>query len=603
MTIDTSDLDLTAAEVRWDLEPLLDGHDVDSLLEQADAIADELESHRGTVATMSVGDLATYMARSADLQTILGRAGNYSQLRFAVDTVDPENGARMMQVQERSTAIATRLLWFELEWVAVDDDRADELLADPALDFCGHHLRGLRRYQPHVLSEPEERIMTEKDVTGSSAWVRLFSELSSELTVELPDASGAVTSQTLSDGLARLTDPDRSVRAQAAQAITEGLAPGLRTRASIFNTVVADKAIDDRLRNYPSWISARNLSNEASDESVQALIDAVVGRYDIARRWYRLKAEILGLDRLADYDRLASLAQDEVQVGWSEGAGLVVDSYRTFSDELADGAQRFIDEGWIDAPAAPGKRPGAFCAYTVPAHHPYLMLNWTGQRRDVLTLAHELGHGLHAMLARHQGVYHQFTPLTLAETASVFGETVTFDRLLSMTDDPDEQLSLLAESVEGSIATVFRQISMNRFENMVHTERREAGELSVERFGDLWATSQSDLMGDAVEITDNYRSWWSYVPHFIGTPGYVYAYAYGQLLALSVYQRYRETGDAFIPQYLQLLSAGGSLPPEELGRLVNCDLNDPGFWDAGLDLVEEQVTAAEQAARASGRLA
>ena len=602
MTIDTSDPDLTAAEVRWDIEPLLDGRDIDTLLADADAIADELEGHRGTVASMTAADLAGYMARSAELQTILGRAGNYAQLRFAVDTVDPGNGARMMQVQERSTAIATRLLWFELEWVAVDDDVADALLADPGLDFCAHHLRGLRRYQPHVLSEPEERIMTEKDVTGVSAWVRLFSELSSELTVELPDESGALTTQTLSDGLARLSDPDREVRAQAAQAVTDGLAPGLRTRASIFNTVLADKAIDDRLRNYPSWVSARNLSNEASDESVQALIDAVVNRYDIARRWYRLKAEILGLDRLADYDRLASLADDEVQVGWDEGTRLVLDSYRSFSDQLADGAQRFIDEGWIDAPAVPGKRPGAFCAYTVPAHHPYLMLNWTGQRRDVLTLAHELGHGLHAMLARHQGVYHQFTPLTLAETASVFGETVTFDRLLSMANGAGERLSLLAESVEGSIATVFRQVSMNRFEDMVHTERREAGELSVERFGELWATSQSDLMGDAVEITDNYRSWWSYVPHFIGSPGYVYAYAYGQLLALSVYQRYRETGASFIPQYLELLSAGGSMPPEELGQLVDCDLTDPGFWDAGLDLVEEQVTAAEEAARASGRL-
>lgn len=602
MTIDTSDPDLTAADVRWDIEPLLDGRDIDSLLDEADQIAAELEAHRGTVATMSVAELAAHMARSAELQTILGRAGNYAQLRFAVDTVDPHNGARMMQVQERSTAIATRLLWFELEWVAVDDSRAEELLDDPALDFCGHHLRGMRRYQPHVLTEAEERILTEKDVTGASAWVRLFSELTSELTVELPGADGATTTRTLSDGLARLSDPDRQVRAQAAQAVTDGLAPGLRTRAAIFNTVVADKAIEDRLRNYPSWISARNLANEASDESVQALIDAVVNRYDIARRWYRLKAQMLGLDRLADYDRLASLAQDEVQIGWAEGTRLVVDSYRSFSGELAEGAQRFIDEGWIDAPAVPGKRPGAFCAYTVPAHHPYLMLNWTGQRRDVLTLAHELGHGLHAMLARHQGVYHQFTPLTLAETASVFGETVTFDRLLSMTDDPDERLSLLAESVEGSIATVFRQVAMNRFEDMVHTERRDAGELSVDRFGELWATSQTDLMGDAVEITDNYRSWWSYVPHFIGTPGYVYAYAYGQLLALSVYQRYRETGESFIPQYLELLSAGGSLPPDELGRLVNCDLNDPGFWDAGLDLVDEQVTAAEEAARASGRL-
>ncbi len=602
MSIDTSDPDLTAAEVRWDIEPLLDGRDIDTLLTEADAIADELEAARGTVATMSSSDLATYMARSADLQTVLGRAGNYASLRFAVDTVDPANGAVMTQVQERSTAIATRLLWFELEWVELDDDRAAELLQDPALDFCAHHLRGLRRYRPHVLTEPEERILTEKDVTGASAWVRLFSELSSELTVELPDADGTTTTATLSDGLARLSDPDREVRRQAAQAITDGLAPGIRTRATIFNTIVADKAIDDRLRSYPSWISARNLSNEASDESVQALIDAVVARYDIARRWYRLKAEILGLDRLADYDRLASLAESETSIGWDEGSRVVLDSYRSFSGQLADEAQRFIDEGWIDAPAAPGKRPGAFCAYTVPAHHPYVMLNWTGQRRDVLTLAHELGHGLHAMLARPQGIYHQFTPLTLAETASVFGETVTFDRLLEMTEDPDERLSLLAESVEGSIATVFRQVAMNRFEDLVHSERRNEGELSVARFGDLWAQSQADLMGDAVEITDNYRSWWSYVPHFIGSPGYVYAYAYGQLLALSVYRRYQETGESFIPQYLELLSAGGSMPPEELGRLVDCDLNDPGFWDAGLDLVEAQVTAAEEAARATGRL-
>jgi oligoendopeptidase F len=608
MTLDTPDLDLTAGDVRWDLEPLLGGQEIDAVLDTADELVNELEASRGRVSDFSGADLATYMERSARLQEVLGRAGNYASLRFSVDTADPANGALMQRVQERATALATRLLFFELEWVEVDDAAADALLAQPGLEFCEHYLRSLRRYRAHVLTEPEERMGTEKDVTGVSAWVRLFSELSSDITVDLPTSSGdrdqvdETSTITLMEGLSRLSDPDRAVRQTAAQAVTNGLQPGIRTRAYIFNTIAADKATEDRLRAYPSWVSSRNLANEASDESVQALVDAVVDRYEIARRWYRLKARLLGVDQLADYDRMASLATSEAPIGWKEGSQLVIDSYRSFSPQLADTAQRFISEGWIDAPTAPGKRPGAFCAYTVPEHHPYVLLNWTGQRRDVLTLAHELGHGLHAMLSRPQGIYHQFTPLTLAETASVFGETVTFERLLETTDDPTERLALLAEAVEGSIATVFRQVAMNRFEHAVHTERREVGELSVERFGDLWTTSQTDFMGDAVEVTDNYRSWWSYVPHFIGSPGYVYAYAYGQLLALSVYQRYREQGESFIPRYLELLSSGGSMPPHELGKIVDCDLEDPTFWSSGLDLVDEQVTAAEEAAIACGRL-
>ncbi len=596
--MDTAELDMTAADVNWDIESLLQGSDVDSLLDAADELATGLEACRGKVSGFSSKDLAEYMQRSAELQEVVGRAGNYASLRFAVDTSDPANGALTQRVQERMTAIGTRLIFFELEWLAVPDAEAESLLADPALDFCAHYLRSLRRYQPHVLSEAEEQIVAEKDVTGSNAWVRLFSELTSAITVALPDDPEA----SLEAGLSQLAHPDREIRRDAAQAVTSALEPGLRTRAYIFNTIAADKATEDRLRDHDSWLSARNLSNEASDESVQALVDAVVGRYDIARRWYRLKAQILGFERLADYDRAATLATSEQRVGWAEATDIVVGSYRSFSPVLAEGAQRFIDEGWIDAPATPGKRPGAFCSYTVPSHHPYVFLNWTGKRRDVLVLAHELGHGLHALLSAGQGIYHQFTPLTLAETASVFGETVTFDRLLADTDDPNERLALLAESVEGSIATVFRQVAMNRFEHAVHTERRNVGELSVERFGEVWATSQTDLMGDAVEITENYRSWWSYVPHFIGSPGYVYAYAYGQLLALSVYQRYRSEGDTFIPKYLELLSSGGSLPPEQLGQIVDCDLTDPAFWDAGLDLVEEQVATAEQAAKAAGRL-
>jgi oligoendopeptidase F len=399
-----------------------------------------------------------------------------------------------------------------------------------------------------------------------------------------------------------LQHPDREVRKQVAAGITAGLEPGLRTRAFLFNTLLLDKSIDDRLRGYPSWISSRNLANEASDESVQALVDAVVDNYSIPQRWYALKAQVLGLDRLADYDRMASVATADRDIGWAEGTQIVRDAYASFSPELAGIVDRFIDESWIDAPVRPGKRGGAFAAGVSPGHHPYVLLNWTSKTRDVATLAHELGHGVHFYLAREQGIFHQSTPLTLAETASVFGETVTSNRLLSMIEDPNERFALLASSLEDSIATVFRQIAMNRFEHAVHTTRRTEGELSVERFGDLWAETQHAMLGDSVEITDGYRNWWSYIPHFMGSPGYVYAYAYGQLLALSVYARYQQEGDAFVPAYLDLLRAGGSDTPENLARIVGCDLADPNFWRDGLQIVEGQLTAAEDAARAAGRL-
>ncbi|MCU0269718.1 MAG: M3 family oligoendopeptidase [Acidimicrobiales bacterium] len=596
------DPDLSAADVAWDIDPLLQDRSIDDLLDESDAIAAELAGVRGTVADLDAERLAGFMHRFAALQELLGRAGSWSSLRFAVDTLDEANGALLQKLQERATEISNQLIFFELEWAEVPDERVEELLADERLGFCDHWLHSARRYRPHLLTEPEEKVLSDKRVTGASAWSRLFSELSSAITVELPDGDGATTTVALEQGLSRLSHPDREVRRRAAEAVTAGLAPGLRTRAFVFNTLLADKATDDRLRRYDSWISSRNLSNEASDASVQALVEAVVSRYETARRWYRLKARILGIDRLADYDRMASVAESEKTIAWSHARELVLDAYASFSPTLAGVAGRFFDEGWIDAPVRPGKRPGAFCAYTVPSHHPYLFLNWTAKQHDALTLAHELGHGLHAYLAREQGVFHQTTPLTLAETASVFGETVTFGRLLAETDDADDRLSLLAQSVEGAIATVFRQVAMNRFEHAVHTERREVGELSVERFGELWAATQTDLLGDAVEVTEGYRTWWSYIPHFIGTPGYVYAYAYGQLLAMSVYRRYEERGAEFVEQYLGLLAAGGSRPPEELTRLVDCDLEDPSFWDAGLDLVDERVEQAEAAAVAAGRV-
>ena len=599
---DANTEDLTAATVSWDLEPLLDDQpNVDVLIDRADALADKLAERRGQIATLDAAGLEAFMRDMAELHELIGRAGSYAGLRFSVNVLDHEIASTMQRVEERSTAIATKLIFFELEWATATQEHVDAVLADDRLAFARHHLRSILRFRDHLLTEPEERILTEKSVSGSSAWSRLFEEQTSTISIELTDPDGSTRTASLEEGLTRLQHPDRSVRQAAAGAVTAGLAPGLKTRAFIFNTLLNDKAIDDRLRRYPTWLSSRNLANEASDESVQALVAAVERRYDIPQRWYRLKAEILGLPVLADYDRMASIAQTDAEIGWREASTLVLDSYASFSTELADIVKRFYDESWIDAPVRPGKRPGAFCAYTVPSHHPYLLLNWTSRTRDVLTLAHELGHGLHAYLAREQGVFHQSTPLTLAETASVFGETVTNGRLLAMLDDPNEKLALLASILEDSIATVFRQTAMNRFEHAVHTARRESGELSVDQFGELWAGTQTDMLGDAVEITEGYRTWWSYIPHFISTPGYVYAYAYGQLLALSVYRRYEEQGDAFVPSYLQLLRAGGSMAPEELGRIVDCDLSDPGFWDGGLDIIEAKLQAAEEAAVAAGR--
>jgi oligoendopeptidase F len=594
--------DLTAADVAWDIDTILpDGKSVDDLFDEADALADGITGLRGSVAGLPAAELASAMRTIEAISELTSRAGHHVMLAFSTDTADPARGAAMASMQERSTAISTKLIFFDLEWAAADDDHAAAVLADPALGFCRHHLENMRLQRPYLLSESEETVVAEKSQTGDSAWVRLFDELTSAIVVDLPDELGG-SGLPLDQALSMLSSNDASARSTVAASVTEGLRPGLRTRAFIFNTLLLDKSIDDRMRGFPTWVSSRNLSNEASDESVQALVDAVVRNYSIPQRWYALKARVLGVDRLADFDRMASVATQEREIGWTEATAIVRDAYASFSPDLAGIVGRFIDENWIDAPLRPGKRGGAFAAPVTPSHHPYVLLNWSGKGRDVATLAHELGHGVHFYLAREQSIFHQGTPITLAETASVFGETVTSNRLLSMIDDPNERFALLAATLEDSIATVFRQIAMNRFEDACHTERRDEGELSVERFGELWADSQTAMLGDAVEVTEGYRSWWSYVPHFMGTPGYVYAYAYGQLLALSVYARYEATGDEFVPAYLDLLRAGGSGTPEDLARIVGCDLADPGFWDDGLKIVEAQLIAAEEAARAAGRI-
>lgn len=593
--------DSALAAASWDLEPLVEGQGpggVDTLLasalERAEALAERLH---GRVGEQDAPALAAALRELEGISDAAGRAGSYAMLSFSLDTEDPAVGAMMQSAREQSARIETALLFFELEWNGLADERVEELLASGELDFCAHYLRMLRRYRDHQLSEPEERVLTEAEVTGAGAFQRLFTEQVSALRVALPDAEEPVAFE---EALSRLHDPARERRAEAARAITAALRPGLRTRAFVFNTLLADKATKDRLRAYPHWVASRNLANEASDESVEALVEAVRSRYELARRWYRLKARLLGVERLADHDRMAPVGESEQRIPFGEAQEIVLDCYGRFSGELGTVGGEFFARGYVDAPPRPGKRGGAFCAYTVPTAHPYVMMTYTGLPSDVLTLAHELGHGVHAALARPRGAFEFTGPLTVAETASIFGETIVLEALLERAPDAAARLSLLASSLDGAVAAIFRQIAMNRFEHAVHTARREEGELPVDRFGALWLESQGELLGDSVELSEDYGLWWSYVWHFVDAPGYVYAYAYGHLLALSVYRRYEQEGAEFVPSYLELLRAGGSRSPEDLGRIVGVDLGDPGFWGAGLDLVERQLEAAQAAATEAG---
>ena len=477
----------------------------------------------------------------------------------------------------------------------MDDDRVAGLLAAPELVRYRHYLEVQRLHKPHMLSEPEEKILVEKSVTGKSAWDRFFDETMGSMRYELDGQQ-----KTQQEVMALLHEKDRSTRSVAAQSFTDGLVKQIRTSTFIFNTVLADKASDDRLRSYPSWISSRNRSNEVSDDVVDALVGAVSGRFDLVGRFYRLKRRLLGLDEMMDYDRYAPVGEASTSYDWDSAKALVLDAYTQFHPSMGEITRKFFDERWIDAALAPNKRSGAFSHGAVPSAHPYVLMNYTGRVRDVQTLAHELGHGVHQYLSRDQGIFHADTPLTTAETASVFGEMLVFQRLISTERDDANRLAMLVAKIDDTVATVFRQVAMNRFEHRIHTERRERGELSVESLSNAWIETQQAMFDGAVTLGDHYRYWWSYIPHFLHTPGYVYAYAFGELLVLALYARYKEVGPSFADDYLALLAAGGSDWPHVLVGRLGIDLTDHSFWAEGLGAIEDLVAEAESLAARSG---
>jgi oligoendopeptidase F len=584
--------ELTGAEdVAWDLSDLYSGGDdprIEQDVEETEAAAAAFrERYYERVAELTPVELREAIEERERIESIFTRAIYFAHLQFSTDMNDSPRGALVAKLTEKGAAIDTQLLFFGLELAALEGEQAEAFISSDELEHWRHWLRTIRKFRPYLLSEAEEKILTEKSVSGFAAWDRLYDELLGAIKVDLDG-----NEVNFEEAMSKLHAADRDLRRRASEAITVALGPGLRTRTFIFNTIAVDKSIDDRLRGYASWISARNLANDTTDEAVEALIDAVVGRYDVVQRYYRLKAKLLGLDRLSFYDRMAPLAEDAEQVEWSEAKTLVLDAFSDFSSETGDIIERFFAESWIDAPPRDGKRPGAFCATNVPGVHPYVFMNYTGDRRSVLTLAHELGHGLHGYLAQPLGLFNASSPLTTAETASVFGEALTFKRLLAIEEDPQRRLNLLAGRIEDSIGTVYRQIALNRFEHAVHTSRREEGELSPEKFEELWLDSQLKLFGDSVD-TDGYATWWSYIPHFIGTPGYVYAYSYGFLFALSIFRKYELEGDSMVEPYLDVLRAGGSKTPEELAEMVGLDLTDRRIWDAGIDALAVELDEAE----------
>jgi oligoendopeptidase F len=579
---------------QWDLSDLYPGPDSEALGHDLALLADDADAFReryhGRLTDLSGAALGAAVETYERLQEASGRIMSYASLVHAGDLADPEIGRFFQTMQERINAVSTTLLFFALELNRLEDTVLEEKEADPALANYRPWLRDTRAFRPHQLSDEIEKLLHEKYVAGRAAWTRLFDETIADLRFPVRDRE-----LTEAEALDLLSDRDPELRREAAFVIGDVLGKNARTFALITNTLAKDKEIEDRWRRFARPISSRNLANFVEDEVVDALIAAVRGAYpQLSHRYYRLKAGWFGVEALPFWDRNAPLPEDEDRlISWPAAESIVLSAYRAFSPELAAIGGRFFAGGWIDAPVRPGKASGAFAHPTVPSAHPYLLLNYQGRVRDVMTLAHELGHGVHQVLAARQGYLMADTPLTLAETASVFGEMLTFRALLARETDPKRRKIMLAAKVEDMLNTVVRQIAFASFEIRVHDERREA-ELTPDRIAEVWLDVQRESLGPALRLDEPYRYYWSYIPHFIHTPFYVYAYAFGDCLVNSLYAVYENAHQGFAERYLELLRAGGTLRHRELLAPFGLDAADPAFWSKGLSMTAGFIDELEQ---------
>jgi oligoendopeptidase F len=585
----------SAEGIRWNLSDLFDAHDdpkIEATLKnchgRAEAFAERFRYPMEQPNNLSAGILLQALSELETIYEALGRVGSYSGLLYAADTAKPEYQDLEQRIEQRSTEIRNQLLFFELELQKRDEEVANRLIGDPRLKTYKHYLSNLRRYRRHTLSEPEEKVINEKDNTGRNAFGRLFSEITSSLTFPI-EQEGRTEDRNLSQILSLLHEPDRALRQRAMDTLYHGLSQHGQVLTFTYDTLIQDHLTMDRLREYPNPMAQRHLFNEIDGEAVKTMMGVTESNYGLAHDYFRLKAKLLQLPRLALYDQYAPVGKEVRPFPYSQAQHAILAAFEAFDPTFRELAAEFFAKNWIDAEIRKGKRGGAFCASPSPQLHPYILCNYDDNLRDVMTVAHELGHGLHGCLSRKQNYFNYDTPLTTAETASVFAEMLVFDHLLAWQTDPQAQIALLAGKIEDIFATVFRQNVLTRFEEMAFTARK-AKRLTPEMLGNLWLEANGKYYGDAVDMPEGYRWGWSYIPHFIHSRFYCYSYVFGQLLVLALYRMYKDEGKSFVPKYLTLLESGGSDTPEALLKPLGVDIHDAEFWQKGFEEMKGLVS-------------
>jgi oligoendopeptidase F len=584
----------SAEGIRWDLSDLFAGHDdprIEAMLKdchgRAGAFAERFRASMEQPNTLTAAILLQALNELETIYEALGRIGSYAGLLYAADTAKPEYRDLEQRVEQRSTEIRNQLLFFELEWLKCDEEFANRLIGERSLKTYKHYLTNLRRYRRHTLSEPEEKIINEKNNTGRNAFGRLFSEITSSLAFTI-EKEGRTVDLNLSQILSLLHEPDRDLRQRALDTLYRQLSQHGEVLTFTYDTLIQDHLTMDRLRNYPDPMAQRHLSNEIDGEAVKTMMGVAESNYGLAHDYFRLKAKLLQLPRLALYDQYAPVGREVRPFPYSQAQHAILAAFEAFDPAFRELAAEFFAKNWIDAEIRKGKRGGAFCASPSPKLHPYVLCNYDDNLSDVMTIAHELGHGLHGCLSRKQNYFNYDTPLTTAETASVFGEMLVFDHLLARQTDPQAQIALLAGKIEDIFATVFRQNVLTRFEEMAFAVRKEK-RLTPETLGSLWLDANRQYYGDAVDMPEGCSWGWSYIPHFIHSRFYCYSYVFGQLLVLALYRIYKDEGKSFVPKYLALLEAGGSDSPEALLKPLGVDIHKDEFWQKGFEEIKRLI--------------
>ncbi|MDF1497214.1 MAG: M3 family oligoendopeptidase [Patescibacteria group bacterium] len=578
---------------KWDLTDFFTGIDdpniaaqIQDVHQKAEAFANKFRDKINN-SNISLAVFLEALTSYNDILEQITKIGAFAHLNYSADTSDPKNGAFLQKIQSEYEKLMQTLLFFDIQILELPQEKLEALIKNPELKKFSHYLRILKDYKPHQLSEPEEKIMTAKSLTGGQAFCRLFEQ---EMAAKVFKIDGDDKDFSEAEILSILYDSDRDKRKNAASAVTTGLKEEIRRLAFITNTLLQEKKINDRFRNFSSPEAERHLDNQISQSTVDQLSNTVKNNYFIVQDFYHHKRDLLGYEELFDYDRYAPIEDKTPKYTYEQAQEIVISSFKNFDPKFAEIAKEFIDKNWIDIGSRAGKQAGAFCSFITPNHHPLILLNYQGTARDVMTMAHELGHGIHAYLARKQNYLQFHAPLTVCETASIFCEMLVFESLKEkLQDDPKALKTLYISKIEEIFASVFRQMAMYHFEKNLHAAHAKKGEILVEEINAIWRETQTEMFGDSVTLTKGYDYWWSYIPHFINTPFYVYAYSFGELLSLSVYNLYKQKGDSIKQTYFDFLEAGGSKSPNDLVKGFDMDLDDPKFWEVGMGLIRNLI--------------